>query len=61
MCPSKMYLVFEYLEMDLKKKIELQGQHVPFTPDTIKSYAFQLISGIAACHSRRIIHRDLKP
>jgi len=22
---------------------------------------FQLISGVAACHSRRIIHRDLKP
>jgi len=22
---------------------------------------YQLLSGIAACHSRRIIHRDLKP
>ena len=25
MCPNKMYLVFEYLEMDLKKKIDNLG------------------------------------
>ena len=26
MCPNKMYLVFEYLEMDLKKRIDSLGQ-----------------------------------
>lgn len=40
MCPSKMYLVFEYLEMDLKKRMEMSGISVPFLPETIKSYIF---------------------
>lgn len=61
MCPSKMYLVFEYLEMDLKKKIDTLGAGNSFAPAVIKNYLFQLINGVAACHSRRIIHRDLKP
>jgi len=61
MCPSKMYLVFEYLDLDLKKKIDtlLSGSY--FSPQLVKWYMYQLISGVAACHSRRIIHRDLKP
>jgi serine/threonine protein kinase len=61
MCPSKMYLVFEYLEMDLKKKIDTLGAGNSFSSPVIKNYMKQLISGVAACHSRRIIHRDLKP
>lgn len=61
MCPSKMYLVFEYLEMDLKKKIDNLGPGNSFSPALVKSFLYQLISGVAACHSRRIIHRDLKP
>jgi len=61
MCPSKMYLVFEYLEMDLKKKIDTLGAGNSFPSNTIKHYVYQLINGVAACHSRRIIHRDLKP
>jgi len=56
-----MYLVFEYLEMDLKKKIDNLGPGNSFPPAIVKSYLYQLISGVAACHSRRIIHRDLKP
>lgn len=61
MCPSKMYLVFEYLEMDLKKKIDNLGPGNSFAQPIVKSFIYQLISGVAACHSRRIIHRDLKP
>ncbi len=61
MCPSKMYLVFEYLEMDLKKKIDTLGAGNSFSSVIIKKYMKQLVSGVAACHSRRIIHRDLKP
>jgi len=30
-------------------------------PLLVKSYLFQLLSGINYCHSHRIIHRDLKP
>lgn len=61
MCPTKMYLVFEYLEMDLKKKIDTLGAGNTFNIKTIKYYMYQLLAGVAACHSRRIIHRDLKP
>lgn len=61
MCPNKMYLVFEYLEMDLKKKLDTLGAGNLLTQETIKSFMYQLLSGIAACHRCRIIHRDLKP
>jgi len=61
MCPNKMYLIFEYLEMDLKKKIDSLGPGNIFSAADVKSYMYQLLSGIAACHKCRIIHRDLKP
>ncbi|KAJ3123883.1 Cyclin-dependent kinase catalytic subunit [Nowakowskiella sp. JEL0407] len=53
----KLYLVFEFLDMDLKKYME--GN--PLQPDLVKSYTWQLILGLEYCHSHRIIHRDLKP
>ncbi|XP_077286263.1 cyclin-dependent kinase 2-like [Arctopsyche grandis] len=55
----KLYLVFEYLDMDLKKYMERCNS--PLNPDLIKSYLFQLLDGLAYCHSLRIFHRDLKP
>eukprot|EP00347_Sterkiella_histriomuscorum_P006086 403354120 len=61
MLPSKMYLVTEYLEVDMQKKILNLGSGNSFARPIIKSYLYQLISGVAACHSCRIIHRDLKP
>jgi len=56
---NKLYLVFEYLEQDLKRYLD----SVPtlLDPYLVKSYIYQLIRGIAYCHSRRILHRDLKP
>ena len=61
MCPTEMYLVFEYMELDLRNKIDtlISGQF--FSPMLVKWFMFQLLNGVAACHSRRIIHRDLKP
>ena len=38
MCPSKMYLVFEYLDLDLKKKIDLLLSGTCFTPQLVKWY-----------------------
>jgi cyclin-dependent kinase 2 len=57
---AKLYLVFEFLDQDLKKYMDTVGVG-GFTPALVKSYLFQLVRGIAFCHSHRVLHRDLKP
>lgn len=54
---SKLYLVFEFLDQDLKRYMD----SVALRPQLVKSYLYQLINGIAYCHSHRVLHRDLKP
>lgn len=57
---KKLYLVFEYLNLDLKKYMDVSppsGLSLPL----VKSYLNQLLQGIAYCHSHRVLHRDLKP
>jgi len=56
---SKLYLVFEFLDQDLAMYINTCKGFMK--PMLIKSYMFQLLSGIAYCHSHRVLHRDLKP
>jgi len=56
---NKLTLVFEYLDLDLKKYQTECGGKVP--KDMIKSFLYQLLKGLACCHSNRILHRDLKP
>jgi len=56
---NKLYLVFEYLDQDLKKYMEMCGKNLHYM--LVKSYLQQLIKGIAHCHSHRVLHRDLKP
>lgn len=56
---NKLYLVFEYLEQDLKKYMDYVGKKLDKL--LIKSYLQQLLKGIAFCHSHRVLHRDLKP
>eukprot|EP00455_Lapot_gusevi_P056186 TRINITY_DN9270_c0_g1_i1.p1 TRINITY_DN9270_c0_g1~~TRINITY_DN9270_c0_g1_i1.p1 ORF type:complete len:299 (-),score=74.15 TRINITY_DN9270_c0_g1_i1:265-1161(-) len=55
---SKLYLVFEYLDQDLKKYMDTVEQ---LHADLVRWYLHQLLSGIAFCHSHRVLHRDLKP
>ena len=55
---SKLYLVFEYLDQDLKHFMDT-SQDLDAT--TVKSYLHQLFKGIAFCHAHRVLHRDLKP
>jgi len=56
---NKLYLVFEFLDKDLKKYMEsVTGM---LAPQLVKSYLFQLLNGICFCHSHRVLHRDLKP
>ncbi|CAD7083771.1 unnamed protein product [Hermetia illucens] len=56
---ASLYMVFEYLNMDLKKMLDKCKDQ--FTPQLIKSYMYQMLDSIAFCHMNRILHRDLKP
>lgn len=57
-----LYLVFEYMDTDLKKFIRSfrqTGEDIP--SKTIKSLMYQLCKGVAFCHGHGVLHRDLKP
>jgi len=64
-----LYLVFEYLDKDLKKLMDdyaamrrEEGISNTGLPEPlVKSYLRQLLEGIAYCHKHRVLHRDLKP
>lgn len=56
---ARLYLVFEFLDQDLKKFMDSQPDGIDRM--LIKSYMYQLLCGIEFCHSHRILHRDLKP
>lgn len=55
----KLTLVFEYLDQDLKKYLDIcdGGLNLPI----LKSFLYQLLMGVAYCHYHRVLHRDLKP
>ncbi|PFH37455.1 putative cell-cycle-associated protein kinase CDK [Besnoitia besnoiti] len=55
----RLTLVFEYLDQDLKKLLDVCDGGLE--PSTTKSFLFQLLCGIAYCHEHRVLHRDLKP
>jgi len=56
---KKLYLVFEFMDHDLKKFLDINNG--PLTPELVKSYLFQILLAVNFCHSKRILHRDLKP
>ncbi|XP_055585412.1 cyclin-dependent kinase 2 [Uranotaenia lowii] len=56
---SSIYMIFEYLDMDLKKLLDKYKSS--FTVKLVKSYMHQMLDAIAFCHMHRILHRDLKP
>lgn len=57
-CETNLYLVFEHLDLDLKKLLERHKTGLP--APLVKSYMWQLLLGLAYCHAHRILHRDLK-
>ncbi|CDH50777.1 cyclin-dependent protein kinase [Lichtheimia corymbifera JMRC:FSU:9682] len=67
---SKLILVFEYMEQDLKKYMDMAartgGSHhhaggSALETTIIKTFMYHLLKGIAYCHENRVLHRDLKP
>ncbi|RHZ67028.1 hypothetical protein Glove_303g66 [Diversispora epigaea] len=58
---NKLYLVFEFLTMDLKKFIKAIPKKHTMDPLIIKKFMYQLVDGTMFLHMHRIFHRDLKP
>jgi cyclin-dependent kinase len=58
-----LYLVFEYLQTDLKKHMDRNGKGsaFPLDPALVKSFMYQLLKGTAHMHKNGVMHRDLKP
>ncbi|QRV94578.1 Cdc2 cyclin-dependent kinase [Ceratobasidium sp. AG-Ba] len=61
---NKLYLVFEFLDMDLKRYMEsvnAKNGNRGMDKQIIKKFTHQLLAGLRYCHGHRILHRDLKP
>lgn len=56
---KKLTLVFEYLDQDLKKYLDVCEHGLDI--NIVKSFLYQLLTGVAYCHHHRVLHRDLKP
>ena len=56
---QKVFLVFEYVESDLKKYMKKCGGALKVS--VVKDFSAQLLSGLDFCHNHRIIPRDLMP
>nr|CAB3483461.1 unnamed protein product [Digitaria exilis] len=57
-----LYLVFEYMDTDLKKFIRSHRSSREKIPAlTVKILMYQLCKGVAFVHGRGVLHRDLKP
>ncbi|XP_057470752.1 cell division control protein 2 homolog isoform X2 [Actinidia eriantha] len=57
---NTVYLVLEYMDLDLKNFIN-SSPNLARNPQMIKNLLHQLLRGLAYCHSFKVLHRDLKP
>lgn len=58
---KKLTLVFDYHQQDLKVYLETFKKDEFLESQMVKAILYQILSGVAYCHSKRIMHRDLKP
>lgn len=58
---NRLYLVFEFLSMDLKHYLDSFPEKKFPDKKLVQSYVYQILQAIIFCHRRRIVHRDLKP
>ncbi|XP_050078246.1 cyclin-dependent kinase 1 [Anopheles maculipalpis] len=58
---NRLYLIFEFLSMDLKKYMDSLPPEKMIDSDLVKSYMYQITAAMLFCHKRRVLHRDLKP
>ena len=56
---DKVFMVMEYMEMDLKEAIERSGQS-PFPQSEHKHMMYQILSAVCHVHEKWYLHRDLK-
>lgn len=56
---KKLTLVFEFLEMDLKKFMDKEMNNLDAA--TVQHFLRDLLRGVQFCHARNVLHRDLKP
>ena len=57
---SKLYLLFEFIECDLRKFLISYKNNI-LSENLIKNFLYKILDAVAFCHSKKIIHRDLKP
>ena len=57
---SKLYLLFEFVECDLRKYL-LNLKEKALDENLVKNFLYKILDAVAYCHSKKIIHRDLKP
>ena len=57
---SKLYLLFEFIECDLRKFL-ITYKYNLLPENLIKNFLYKILDAVAFCHSKKIIHRDLKP
>lgn len=60
---AMLYLVFEYLDQDLKNYMDMTGRGPsnPLPKPVVQDFMYQLCLGCAHLHRHGVMHRDLKP
>lgn len=58
---ENIYMVMECAKHDFDGLLKATLPPSFFAPDQVKGYFYQMMQGLACCHSNGVLHRDLKP